>query len=194
MDNDSNVPYKVSYRKIKHPRLELTTGELLLVLPFNHSHDRMLTKYTGWIRKKTDFIKACLADAKQKKLIRRSDDDFRKIVASLTEKITGDLNVTVNRIQVRKMKTKWASLSKKRNLTINRLAMQLPGYLIRYIIFHEACHMTETRHNERYWAIISKYFRNYQDLERELFVYWFIIIKKTGSSLKSIMGVGCLSH
>jgi hypothetical protein len=76
------------------------------------------------------------------------------------------------------MRTKWASCSAKRNLTINRLSKYLPDSLIRYIIFHEMAHMLEKKHNETFWKIISKKFNNYQQLENDLFIYWFKVTQR----------------
>ena len=76
------------------------------------------------------------------------------------------------------MKTKWASCSKKRNLTINTLMKFLPDYLIEYIIFHEIAHLKERKHNENFWKIVSRKFKNYEEMEKELFIYWFLIWKK----------------
>lgn len=75
------------------------------------------------------------------------------------------------------MRTKWASLSHKKNLTINRLMKSLPEHLIKYIIFHEITHAIERRHNDRFWGIISGKFANYRKLDRDLFIYWFRVIK-----------------
>ncbi len=51
----------------------------------------------------------------------------------------------------------------------------LPQHLIEYIIFHEIIHVIEKKHNNRFWEIIEKRYKDYQGLERELFEYWFII-------------------
>jgi hypothetical protein len=75
------------------------------------------------------------------------------------------------------MRTKWASLSSAKNLTVNRLMKHLPEYLIRYVIFHELAHIIEKRHNEKFWEIISRKFKNYQKMEREMFIYWFLVSK-----------------
>jgi len=55
-----NIPYKVSHRAVKYPRLEFKTGELLIVLPSGRKPDVLLEKYKGWILKKFDFIKECM--------------------------------------------------------------------------------------------------------------------------------------
>jgi len=88
---------------------------------------------------------------------------------------TGHFSNGVNKIYFRKMRTKWASCSPKRNLIINTVMKYLPEHLIEYVIFHETTHIIEKRHNEKFWSIISKRFNNYRDLEKDLFGYWFLI-------------------
>ena len=170
-----NIPYKVSHRAVRYPRLEFKTGELLVILPVGAEPGVLLEKYKSWILKKFDFIKGCVENTKDRKLIPRSEEEFRELIHSLAEKISKDLRVKLNHIYFRKMRTKWASLSSAKNLTVNRLMRYLPEYLIKYVIFHELAHIIEKRHNEKFWKIISRKFKNYQKMEREMFIYWFLI-------------------
>ncbi|MEW6457001.1 MAG: M48 family metallopeptidase [Acidobacteriota bacterium] len=170
-----NIRYKTSYRNIKYPRLEFTTGELLLVLPVRLKPDIILEKHKNWIFKKNEFIRECLNLSSNKRLIERSEKEFRTLIEKFVKKISKELSIGLNNIYFRNMKTKWASLSPKRNLTINILMQKLPKYLIKYVIFHEITHLIEKRHNENFWKIVSKRFNNYRNLEKDLFIYWFNI-------------------
>jgi predicted metal-dependent hydrolase len=93
--------------------------------------------------------------------------------------------VEVNRIYLRKMMTKWASCSSRRNITINRLLKYVPDHLVEYVVCHELAHLVEKRHNERFWCVISKNFRNYRELERDLFVYWFSLARKFPNDVRT---------
>lgn len=73
------------------------------------------------------------------------------------------------------MRSKWATLSPNRNLTLNNLLKCLPHDLIPCVIYHELAHLKERRHNVRFWAIISRKYKNHIDLESALFEYWFLI-------------------
>ncbi|MEM4886490.1 MAG: M48 family metallopeptidase, partial [Desulfurococcaceae archaeon] len=75
------------------------------------------------------------------------------------------------RIVVRDMSRKWASLSERGMLTINKLARYLPDALVRYIIYHEICHLLEKKHNKRYWSCVEKTIPNYEELEYKLRAY-----------------------
>lgn len=175
------LEYKVSYREVKHPRLEFKTGELLLILPFGHDPEALLEKHRNWIIKKSEFISECLTDSSGKEIVERTDDEFKNLVYSTAERISTELGLKVNNIYFRKMRTKWASCSSKRNLTINSLMKHLPQELIGYIIFHEITHLVEKRHNENFWNIISNRFDNYKEFEKDLFGYWFLIQQSQSS-------------
>jgi predicted metal-dependent hydrolase len=173
-----NVPYKISHRAVKYARLEFKTGQLLIVLPFGHKPDILLDKHKDWILKKLDFIKGCLESTKGKELINRPEEEFKELVHSLVKKTSKDLGVKLNYVYFRKMRTKWASLSSAKNLTVNRLMKCLPEHLIRYVIFHEMAHIMEKRHNDKFWQIISRKYETYREMEREMFTYWFLVSKE----------------
>ncbi len=169
----NKIPHELSYRNIKYPRIEFKTGKLLLVLPFGFDPEIVLKKHKKWILKKIEFIEGCLKDAENKDIVKRTEKEFREIIHSLAERISEELDEKLNKIYFKSMKTKWASCSAKRNLTVNQLMKFLPEHLLYYIIFHEIAHLKQKRHNERFWGIIEKKFDDYDVLERELFIYWF---------------------
>jgi hypothetical protein len=170
-----DVGYKVSYRDVKYPRLEFRTGELLVVLPFGHDLQSVLEKHKKWILKKAEFIEECLKESGEKEIIDREDEEFKDLVYSYVEEVSKELKVQVNKVFFRRMKTKWASCSSRGNLTINKLMKYLPAHLIEYVVFHEIAHLLEKRHTARFWKLISKKFPNHNELEKELFAYWFLV-------------------
>jgi len=174
----NNYSYKVSYRDIKYPRVELKTGKLLFVLPFGYRPNIIYGRNKSWIYKKINFIEECLTNAESKELIERSKEEFEKLIYNAVKEIIDDLKIEINHIYFRKMKTKWASLSSFKNLTVNRFMKYLPKYLIDYIIFHELVHVIEKKHNNRFWEIVEERCKNYRKLEKELFEYWFKVSEK----------------
>jgi predicted metal-dependent hydrolase len=173
----NNYSYEVSYRDIKYPRVELRTGNLLLVLPFGYKSDIFFNKHRDWIDKKINFIEECLESAKGEDLVDMGDNEFRGLIVDFTERASNNLKVKINKIYYRKMRTKWASLSPLKNLTVNKSMKYLPEHLIEYIVFHEVTHVIEKRHNSKFWSIIEKRYKNYPEFERKLFEYWFLIFK-----------------
>jgi len=178
LGSKNTFDFFVKYRNIKYPRLEFKTGILELILPHGKSPMDIIKNHKQWIAKKQKFIKNCLKASKSKKIVKRADKEFRKQVITYVDKISKRLKVRINKIYFRKMRTKWASCSSRRNLTINTLMKYLPKKQIEYITYHELVHLIEKRHNERFWRCISKRFKNYKALETSLFPYWFLLNSK----------------
>lgn len=165
--------YTVSYRNIKYPRIEFTTGSMLLILPHGYNPQDILNKHKGWILKKSSFIEQCLKDSSNKTLIPRTDEEFRKLVHHYIRDGSEVLKVNIRDVYFRRMRTKWASISSHKNITMNSLMKQLPENLIRYVVFHELIHVIERRHNKRFFSILSEEFDKHKLQDHELSLYWF---------------------
>src|SRR3990170_8409782 len=178
---DKNISYTVDYRNVKHPRLEFKTGTLLLILPKHYKSEKQtLEKYQKWIQKKQLTINKALEEAKTKAINKtRTEKELRTLVTQTAQNYQTELNTRINKIYFKKMKTKWASHSKNRNLTINTLLKYLPENIIEYIVYHEIAHSIERKHNEKFWNLITKKFKDYPTIEKDLLTYWFLIQKMT---------------
>jgi len=128
--------------------------------------------------KRAQFIEQCLSDSLDREIVERSDVEFERLVRKLAEGVSGKLGVRPNQVYLRKMTSKWASCSTRRNLTINKLLKHVPNHLVEYVVCHELLHLKERRHNDRFWQFVSRSFRNYHELERDLFVYWFCLARR----------------
>jgi predicted metal-dependent hydrolase len=171
------MTYEVKYRSIKYPRLEFKTGQLRLILPHGTDPHVVTKKHTRWITEKQKFIEKCFKASKCKTIADMADAEFKRLIHSCTKDSAKEINVEVNKIRFRKMRTKWASCSPNRNLIVNTLMKYLPRKLIEYIVYHELVHLVERHHNDRFWELISRKFDNFRKLEVSLFVYWFLLYK-----------------
>lgn len=168
-----NINYEVCYRNIKYPRIELTTGVPLLILPHRYDPKELIERHQRWISKKLAFIEKCKLEAEEVELSSRSEGEFKKLVLRFVEIRSKELGVIIKKVAFRKMKTKWASYSSAGNITINKLMRFLPDYLVDYIVFHEVLHARERKHGENFKRMIAQEFPEFQNYEQELFVYWF---------------------
>ncbi len=99
----------------------------------------------------------------------RKELDFKvRLFASI-------LGVKYRKVYIRFQKTKWASCSKKGNLSFNLMLMALPESLRDYVIIHELAHLREPRHTRRFWEIVGAYYPDYKKAEAELRRYWLLI-------------------
>ena len=172
------IPYSTSYRDIKYPRLEFKTGTLLLVLPKNYEKEKaLLQKHKKWIQRKNHNIQTALEQARTTQLNQTCTiEDLKTLTNAIVQQYQNELHTTTNKTFYRRMKTKWASLSKHKNLTINTLIRYLPESFMEYIIYHELTHAKHgKRHNKLFWDKIRRKYPDYQSFEKSLLAHWFQI-------------------
>jgi predicted metal-dependent hydrolase len=176
--------YSVAFRDVKFPRLEFKTGDLLVVLPNRCGGEaELLEKHAGWLNEKRGEIKSALREARNEKLdLKRSEEKLEETVYSIAKELSREFGFGFKKIFFRRMSSKWGSHSAQGNLTLNTSLKFLPKRLIEYVVFHEAAHFVEKKHDKRFWRLISKKFGDYRRMERKLLVYWFLIQKSAKSN------------
>jgi predicted metal-dependent hydrolase len=175
--------YNVQYRRIRYPRLEFKTGRLVLVLPVGYKDEASLVKrHERWINRRIDMINKALNESKNLTVAIRTDEESRTLIKDIVQKYEELQGKSVNKLYFRRMNSKWASYSVRRNITINTMMYYLPEKLISYVLFHELTHSTIRKHNSSFWKHIEKSFSDHDDLERQLFSYWFFLLE--GEKLK----------
>lgn len=65
-------------------------------------------------------------------------------------------------LHIRPMKRRWGSLSSKGTLTLNVELIKAPKDCIRYVIFHELCHMKYKDHSAEFQKLISQFFSDWK--------------------------------
>jgi len=166
-------PYDVVHRNIKFPRLEFKTGTLLVVLPKGEKETRILKKHRQWIENKYKIIEEAKEAAKDCEIVTRESDEFRALIKELIVNFSRELGCDPGHLYVKKMVSKWASCSKKGNITVNSLLAMLPKSLVEYVVYHELAHLKYRKHDDFFWKCIGKKFANPNGLEKELCFYWF---------------------
>lgn len=79
------------------------------------------------------------------------------------------LEVSVNKWEVKQMKTLWGSCNHRtRNIIFNLELIKKPLPCIEYIVVHELLHIRVRLHNEEYTELLNCYFPNWRNLKAEL--------------------------
>lgn len=178
---DKEIAYEAVYRTVKHPRLEFKTGNLRVIVPrkWRETEQDLINKHERWIYKKHIQISRALKEGRRKKLIMtRTLVLFRDYVHEKIKFYIDKLNLKVKKVTFRKMRTKWASCSSSRSISINTLLRYLPEDIIDYVIFHEITHLKEWKHSKRFWNIVDKEFVDTAGKEKDLMSYWFLLQKE----------------
>lgn len=96
-----------------------------------------------------------------------SEKDLRKIVRKWEEK----LEIRPNQIQIKKMKSKWSSCSKKGKITLNSELTRLPKKIAEYVILHELAHLIAKNHGKEFIALLFAHMPNWERLYRTLRIH-----------------------
>lgn len=78
----------------------------------------------------------------------------------------------LNGLLVKSQRTRWASCSPQRNLSLNTKLLFLPPELVRYVLTHELCHILHMNHSKEFWRLVEAYEPNYRSLDRALREAW----------------------
>lgn len=73
-----------------------------------------------------------------------------------------------NSLRVRRMRTRWGSCSKSRNITLNPELIYAPKDCIDYVITHELCHLREMNHGPRFSRLMDRALPGWKELRVRL--------------------------
>jgi len=102
-------------------------------------------------------------ETKQKVLAGWYRDQVRSMAAPMIEKYEAVLGVSVERLYVRKMKTRWGSCNhQRRTIRLNTELAKKPVECLEYIVLHELVHLIEPTHNARFKALVQQHMPNWE--------------------------------
>jgi len=114
------------------------------------------------------FIERGLARIPTRTPVRASErfavEDLHRLVANWA----GRLGVPVERVQVRRMRTQWASCSSRGTITLSRDLLQLPHDLVEYVICHELAHLKIPGHGKGWQALMGICLPDWREREKRL--------------------------
>jgi predicted metal-dependent hydrolase len=78
------------------------------------------------------------------------------------------LSLSAPRLQVRRMRKRWGSLSKGGVLTLNTDLIRAPRECIDYVIIHELCHLKYHDHSSEYYRLLEKMMPDWEKRKHKL--------------------------
>lgn len=78
------------------------------------------------------------------------------------------LNVAPAVIKLSVAKTRWGSCTSRGVVRLNLKLIELPDYLLDYVVVHELAHLREMNHSAAFWKVVASACPNYINLRREL--------------------------
>ena len=78
----------------------------------------------------------------------------------------------VNRVQVRRQRTRWGSCSRAGTVSINACLMFQRPEVVRYLFVHELAHTLHMDHSRNFWRLVETLEPGWRKLDRELAAGW----------------------
>lgn len=72
------------------------------------------------------------------------------------------------RITIRRMKTRWGSMSSRGAMSLNLALIKTPRRCIEYVVVHELCHMRHANHGKEFYALQTRYLPDWRARKHEL--------------------------
>jgi predicted metal-dependent hydrolase len=125
------------------------------------------------------FIDGTTIQLQSKKFIgiqkrqRLLDDLYRqqlaKIAPQFIEKFEEKMQIKVAEFRIKKMKTRWGTCNRKaQRIWINLELAKKPICCLEYLIVHEMVHFFEAGHNQKFYALMTKFLPQWQEVRKLL--------------------------
>jgi predicted metal-dependent hydrolase len=115
----------------------------------------------------TDDVTKC-KEALRRWLSRKT----HKFLVPWLQQLAQEHKFPLNRVLVKSQRTRWASCSRHKTLSINQKLLFIPGHLIRYVFLHELCHTIYLNHSREFWALVQEKEPKYKQFDEELRRAW----------------------
>mgnify|MGYP002622571114 CR=1 FL=1 len=96
----------------------------------------------------------------------------REYIVPRLHQLSVEKGLRYHRSFVRRQRTRWASCSKHRSISLNVKLLFLPPELTDYVLIHELCHLVEMNHSKNFWRVVQKHCPEYSKLDASLRDMW----------------------
>jgi predicted metal-dependent hydrolase len=116
-----------------------------------------------------EFFHIYYKDDKEKVLEKFLKKEAKEIFSKLIQKWEEKLDKKVERVSIKKMKTRWGSCNtQKRYINLNLKLIHKDIDVIEYIILHEMAHLTYPNHSKSFHDYVTKYMPDWKLRDKKL--------------------------
>jgi predicted metal-dependent hydrolase len=119
------------------------------------------------VRGQTDHLLTCQQVLKQW-LTHRAQRDL----VPWLRQLSFDIDLPFKQASIRGQKTRWASCSSRKDISLNYKLLFLPAELVEYVFVHELCHTVHMDHSQQFWALVGQKLPGYEQWRTELKTGW----------------------
>lgn len=80
--------------------------------------------------------------------------------------ISKETGLDYSAASVRGQKTRWASCSSRKNISLNRCMLFLKPEQVTYLMVHELCHTKQMNHSTKFWQLVGQHVPDYRLQEK----------------------------
>lgn len=94
---------------------------------------------------------------------------LKELVLPHIERLQSIMNVKVEKLVIRSMRTRWGSCNYKgKKICLNSELAKKPFELIEYVLIHEMAHLLERGHQKKFKAVMDKFSPGWKNLRKDL--------------------------
>ena len=87
-------------------------------------------------------------------------------------RLADELDCRVNRVSIRRQRTRWGSCSTRGTVSLNCSLLFLQADVVRYLFVHELAHTRHMNHSADFWRMVERIEPDYRRLDRDLLASW----------------------
>lgn len=161
-------------RPVKHLPESLRLAALGETWPIVYREDA--TRAGVWLRAEGGKLVLSGTELGQDSAIRKLKEWLRLRVRDslfpLAQKLADKHRLHLRGLLVKSQRTRWASCSARKNLSLNTKLLFLSPDLVRYVLIHELCHTVHMNHSKEFWRLVASYEPGFKVLDQTLREAW----------------------
>jgi predicted metal-dependent hydrolase len=99
----------------------------------------------------------------------------RKHLVPRLEAVRQETGLQYERVFVKRQRTRWASCSRRKTISLNTRLLFLPPALVSYALVHELCHIAEMNHSRLFWSLLGQHCPKFRELDARLRDMWKVV-------------------
>lgn len=96
-------------------------------------------------------------------------EEAKKVFHEAIEKFHPLIQKDINRVSIKKMKTRWGSCNHTKGyINLNLHLIKTPLTCIEYVVFHELAHLIHPNHSKKFYRFLEKHMEDFKGREKRL--------------------------
>ena len=93
---------------------------------------------------------------------------LKALVEPMVEKHSKEMGVNPSIVYFKPTISRWGQCNiRNRSICISIFVLLLPDWCVEHVVVHELCHLLESSHNARFYALMDKYFPRWREARKE---------------------------